>query len=220
MPTSSSSWVALVDIILIFSRGVDLLSTTRIAGDHAAVDVVESSRGRSSTRWAGVTGRSRHLADHLVEQGGHPLAGLARDPQRTARMQVRVRACASSALPPVAARIRTVEHRHERRNAACSFRTGWPGSAPRCPGRRRPAAPRPRRPPAPGTSCCAKSIGQKADQADELVLPPGALDVRALMVKSRPARCPSRSRYWARMSRSGDHLPARLQIRSASVDLP
>ena len=89
MPTSSSSCVVPVDIILIFSRGRELAVDHADVGDHAAVDVVDRVEDHRPGGRVGVTDRRGDQPDHLVEQLADAHAGLAGHPQHVARARSR-----------------------------------------------------------------------------------------------------------------------------------
>ena len=86
MPTSSSSWVVPVDIILIFSRGRDLAVDHANVGDHTAVGVVDRVEDHRPRRGIRITRRCGHLTHHVVEQFRDAVASLPRYPQHVTRL--------------------------------------------------------------------------------------------------------------------------------------
>ena len=121
-------------------------------GDHAPVGVVDRVEDQRAGRRVRVAAGRRDLRDDRVEQVRHAVAGLGRDPQHVAG----VAADDAGPVPrrtgpagPQAGRSCSAPGSGAGRRPAPG--TGWPASAPRCPGPRPPAGWRPRTRPATGT---------------------------------------------------------------------
>ena len=111
-------------------------------GDHAAVGVVDRVEDQRPGRRVRVPHRGRGLLDDLVEQFAYALAGLGRHPEDLVRVAADDRRPARRRTCPAGHWAgRSCSGSGSRAGRRRGRDRGWPGSGPRSPAPRRPAAP-------------------------------------------------------------------------------